>query len=112
MRELVDSVHRYMWDFAEQAGIDIDPVALRRGIQRQLNSACLVLAPAALDRMGPQKLALMIDIAGRYNLTLAELFQESVDDGVQRAHTLANSIYRRKDGIKREKQRPKLRLVQ
>lgn len=113
MRELVDQIHSYMWEFLEQHGIAVeDPSRLRRNIQRQVTSGLTVISPMAMDRMGYKRVARMIDTAGRYNVTLAELLNEALQDGEDRQASLAKSVYLRKEGNAAAKRRSHLRVIQ
>lgn len=113
MRELVDEVHRHVWEFAEQCGIEVkDPTALRRHIQRQISSAMTVISPAEAQRLGYKRLATLIDTADRYNITLGEMLHEMVEDGFNRSAAVAHTLYQRKNGQSRRSRRSHLRLVE
>lgn len=81
MREMVDQIHEYMWAFCEKAQLDIDPVMLKRSIGQQVSGALLVIYPESLKRIGHARLAVMIDVANRYDLTLAEVLNEALIAG-------------------------------
>lgn len=111
MREIVDQVHEYMWAFCQKADLDVDPVMLKRGIARHISGALLVVSPESLKRIGHDKLAVMIDVAGRYELTLAEILNESLLQGADSSATLCREIRSRKESTKRLHRRPRLRIV-
>lgn len=111
MREMVEQVHDYMWKFCQQAQLDIDPVMLKRSIGQQISGALLVVAPQSLQRIGHVKLAVMIDVASRYDVTLAELLNESLVAGSDNSASLCRDIRSRKEGTQRIHSRARLRLV-
>lgn len=111
MQEMVDQVHDYMWQFCQKAQLDIDPVQLKRSIGRQLSGALLVVSPESLKRIGPTRLAVMIDVANRYEVTLAEVLNEAIQTGADNTATLCRDVRSRKEGTKRIKAKSRLRVV-
>ncbi len=110
MRELVDPIHARMWAVAERAALDIDPVALRRAIAQQVSEAQRVASPEALTCIGPARLAVMIDVATRYELSLAELLMEALDAGADNAASLCREAASRRTTTRRRP--PPLTLVE
>jgi hypothetical protein len=111
MREMVEKIHAYMWAFCQKAELDIDPVLLKRSIGQQVSGALTVVAPESLNRLGHVRLAVMIDVANRNEVTLAELLHESLTNGADNSATLARNLRSRKQGTVRLQRRAKLRLV-
>lgn len=111
MQQMVDEVHAIMWDFCQEHDLDVDPVQLKRGIQRHLAGSLQVVSPECLSRLGARKLALMIDTAGRFNVTLAEMFNEALVEGSEKSSTLCQALKSRKVSTQRTHQKPNLSLV-
>lgn len=111
MREMVDKIHDYMWAFCEKAELDVDPVMLKRSIGQQVSGALLVVSPESLKRIGHARLAVMIDVAARYDVTLAEMLNEALQAGADNSATLCRDIKSRKESVKRTKQGPRLRII-
>lgn len=111
MREMVEQIHDYMWEFCKKANLDVDPVMLKRSIGQQVSGALLVVAPESLNRIGHARLAVMIDVANRYEVTLAELLNESLQAGASNSASLARDILSRREGTKRTRARARLRVV-
>lgn len=111
MQQMVEQVHEIMWTFCEEHELDIDPVQLKRSIQRHLSGSLQVVSPECLARLGARRLALMIDTAGRFNVTLAEMFNESLIEGADKSSSLCQAIQGRKESTRRIQQRPALKLV-
>ncbi len=111
MREMVDAIHEYMWQFCKKAQLDVDPVMLKRSIGQQVSGALLVVAPESLKRIGHARLAVMIDVANRYEVTLAELLNESLQAGANNSASLCRDIRSRRSGTQRIKTKARLRLV-
>lgn len=111
MQQMVDEVHAIMWELCQAHELDIDPVQLKRGIQRQVSGALAVVSPEAFQRLGARRLAVMIDTAGRFNVTLAEMLSESILEGSDRSSSLCQTIKGRKQSTERLQRRPHLSLV-
>lgn len=58
-----------------------------------------------------QKAELDIDMASRYEVTLAEILNESIIQGSDNSATLCRDIRSRRSSTARVKRRPKLRVV-
>jgi len=111
VKEIVDKVHDYMWAFCQKAELDVDPIALKRSIGRQISGALLVVSAESLNRIGHARLAVMIDVAARYEVTLAEILNESLIQGADNSATLCRDLKSRKGHTKRIQRRPALRVV-
>lgn len=111
MRELVDSIHRSMLEFAEQAGLEVDSATLRENVRRQLVSADAVVTPGTLERIGCQKLCVLIDSAARYDVTLGEMLDEAITVGCRRSAILARDVRNQKDQASKPSSKPSLKLV-
>lgn len=110
MRELVDPIHARLWAVAERARLDIDPADLRRAIAQQVSGALLVVSPKALRRIGPDRLAVMIDVATRYELRLSDLLMEALHAGADNAASLCREAASRRTATRRRP--PHLTLVE
>lgn len=108
---MVDEIHGMMWELCELHGLDVDPVQLKRGIQRQIAGALSVVSPETLARLGARRVAGMIDTAGRFNVTLAEMFNESLLEGSDKSSSLCQAIKSRKQSTVRVQRKPHLSLV-
>lgn len=111
MREMVDQIHEYMWSFCEKAQLDIDPVMLKRSIGQQVSGALLVISPESLKRIGHARLAVMIDVANRYDLTLAEVLNEALIAGADNSASLCRDVKSRKESTQRIRARSRLTVV-
>lgn len=111
MADIDDKVYRYTLDFVSGSEVEIDPAALQEGIRRHMASARKVVTDATLERIGHTHLALMINTAARFDLTLGETLMESVRLGCQPVATVCSALRSRKDSTKRVKRKPHLRLV-
>lgn len=110
-QKLVDEVHQIMWGFCQEHDLDIDPVQLRRGIQRQISGALSVVSPETFSRIGARRIALMIDTAGRFDVTLAEMLNESIMEGSDKSSSLCQTIKSRKNSTQRVSRKPHLSVV-
>lgn len=111
MQRMVEQVHAIMWEFCTTHSVDVDPVQLKRSVHRHLSGALQVVSPECLDRLGARRLALMINTAGTFNVTLAELFNESLLEGSDKSALLCQVIKSRKSSTQRISARPKLTVV-
>ncbi|USZ49358.1 hypothetical protein [Halomonas sp. DN3] len=111
MQEMVEQIHSSMWSFCQKARIDVDPVMLKRSIGQQVSGALLVVSPEALKRIGHSRLAVMIDVANRHDLSLAELLNEALVAGADDAASVCRSLHTRKEHIQKIKMRSRLTLV-
>lgn len=111
LRELVEKIHTHMLEFARGNNLDVDSGALRDNIRRHLASTTTVVAPESLERVGYRRLAVMIDTAARYELTLGELMAESIDQGCNRSALIARDLRNRRREEEIASSRPKLRIV-
>lgn len=111
MADIDDKVYQYTLNFSQQAGLETDPIALKDGVLRHMASARAVVTTATLERIGHVHLSLMINTAARYGLSLGEVVMEAVRNGSQPVAALCSAISTRKNGVRRPKQKPNLRLV-
>jgi len=111
MQRMVEQVHQIMWDFCVEHDLDVDPVMLKRSVQRQVAGALQVVSPECLSRLGAKRLALMIDTAGRFDVTLAEMLNESLLEGADKSSSLCQAINSRKQSTQRVERKPHLALV-
>lgn len=111
MKEMVEKVHEYMWAFCEKANLDVDPVMLKRSIGQQISGALLVVSPESLKRIGHARLAVMIDVASRYDVTLAEILNEALQAGADNSASLCRDVRSRKENTKRIHSKARLRVV-
>ncbi|MBV2133269.1 hypothetical protein KRX52_10715 [Pseudomonas sp. MAP12] len=111
MADIDDKVYQYTLNFSHEAGLETDPVALKDGVLRHMASARTVVTTATLERIGHVHLSLMINTAARYGLSLGEVVIEAVRNGSQPVAALCSAISSRKNGVRRPKQKPTLRLV-
>lgn len=111
MHEMVEQLHAHLWAFAERAQLDIDPVALKRSIGQQVSGALLVVSPEALERIGHARLAVMLDVATRYELTLAELLMEALDAGADNSASLCRDLKGRQGRTRQGAKAPHLHVI-
>lgn len=111
MQKMVEEVHSIMWDFCQAHSLDVDPVQLKRSIQRHLSGALQVVSPECLSRLGAKRLSLMINTAGSFNVTLAEILNESLLEGSEKSAILCRGINSRKVSTQRSTSRPHLSIV-
>lgn len=111
MRDIDEKVFQYTVEFSRESGLDVDTAALRDGISRHLQAARKVVTNETLERIGYQHLAVMINTAARYKLSLGEVIMEAVRSGVQPVSGLCATVKDRKDGSHRIARRPTLRVV-
>lgn len=111
MQKMAEEVHAIMWDFCQVHSLDVDPVQLKRSIQRHLSGALQVVSPECLSRLGARRLCHMINTAGTFNVTLAEILNESLMDGSEKSATLCQAIKSRKASTQRIASRPHLSVV-
>ncbi|UII71400.1 hypothetical protein LVW35_27865 [Pseudomonas sp. HN11] len=83
MRDIDSKVLRYTIDFSRQAAAEENQAALQANIERHMDAARRVVTNETLERIGHAHLAVMINAAVRYNLSLAEIIMEAVCQGVQ-----------------------------
>lgn len=72
MKDIDDKVFQYTLEFSRDAGMDMDPRALKEGINRHMNSARTVVTNATLERIGHVHLSLIINTAARYDISWAK----------------------------------------
>ncbi|MDG9928773.1 MULTISPECIES: hypothetical protein [unclassified Pseudomonas] len=111
MRDIDSKVFQYTVDFSRQVAADIDLAALQENIVRHLDSARRVVTNETLERIGHIHLAVMINTAARYNLSLAEVMMEAVRQGVQPVSPLCVSVQSAKSSSRRTSKRPTLSIV-
>lgn len=111
LRELVEKIHAHMLEFAQGNNLEVDSGALRDNVRRHIASTTTVVAPESLERIGYRRLAVMIDTAARYELTLGELMAESIDQGCNRSALIARDLRNRKREEELSRSKPKLRVV-
>lgn len=111
MQEMAEEVHAIMWDFCQAHSLDVDPVQLKRSVQRHLSGALQVVSPECLSRLGARRLSHMINTAGSFNVTLAEVLNESLLEGSEKSATLCQVIKSRKVSTQRKTSRPHLSVV-
>lgn len=108
---LEEQIFEYTLNFCRETGADVDPIALRNGIDRHVATARAVVTDASLERIGHQHLAVMINTAARYSLTLGEVINEGLRTGVQPVSILCSSLKSKRDTVTRTRKRPKLQIV-
>lgn len=111
MTDFDSKVYEYTLQFTQESGVDVDPVGLRNGINRHLNSARTVVTHATLERIGYQYIAVMINTAARYDLSLAEVLMASLRDGIQPLSATCATLRREKDATNRVPKKPRLTLI-
>lgn len=111
MKDFDDKVYQYTLGFSKEVGADVDPIALKNGIEQHLITARAVVTDATLERIGFQHIAVMINTAARYDLTLGEALMEAVRNGSQPVSAVCSAVKDRKSGSKRISKRPALTLV-
>lgn len=111
MQAMVEEVHAIMWEFCQLHSLDIDPVQLKRSVRQHLHGALSVVSPECLKRLGARRLALLINTAGTFDVTLAELFNETLMDGSEKSATFCQAIKSRKESTQRINAKPRLSLV-
>jgi hypothetical protein len=111
MSDIDGKVFQYTLEFSREAGMDTDPLALKEGIYRHMNSARAVVTDATLERIGHVHLSLIINTAARYDITLGEALMESVRQGSQPASAICAAVVSQKTPTRRISSKPKLRLV-
>lgn len=111
MQKMVEEVHAIMWDFCQIHSLDVDPVQLKRSIQQHINGALQVVAPECLSRLGARRLSLMINTAGNFNVTLAEILNEALIEGSEKSAILCQVVKSRKASTQRISVKPNLSIV-
>lgn len=111
MRDIDSKVFQYTVDFSRQTAAEVDLVALQDSIERHLESARKVVTNETLERIGHVHLAVMINTAARYNLSLAEIMMEAVRQGVQPVAPLCAAVETAKASSRRTSAKPRLRVI-
>lgn len=111
MRDIDEKVYQYTVEFTQEIGKDVDLAALRDGTFRHLQAARKVVTNETLERIGYQHLAVMINTAARYKLSLGEVIMEAIRGGVLPVSGLCATVKSRKEGSQRVPRKPNLRLV-
>lgn len=111
MSDFDDKVIEHTLQFTLNTGVDVDPVGLRNGLTRHLNSARTVVTHATLERIGYQYISVMINTAARYDLSLGELLMASIREGIQPISNTCATLRREKDATNRVPKKPRLTLV-
>lgn len=111
MHDIDSKVYQYTLDFSRQAAADVDPAALKDSIDRHMAAARKVVTNATLERIGHVHLAVMINTAARYNLSLAEVMMEAIRQGVQPVAPLCVAVETAKSSSRRTTVKPRLRVV-
>lgn len=111
MKDFDEKVYQYTMEFTRDVGADVDPVALKNGILQHLASARSIVTDGTLERIGFQHVAVMINTAARYGLTLGEVMMEAVRNGAQPVSSLCSTLSSRKESTSRISKKPALRLV-
>jgi hypothetical protein len=111
MNDIDHKVVQYTLDFSKELGLDIDPSAITDSIVRHLSSARKVVTNETLERIGHQHLAVMINTAARYDLSLAEVMNMAVKQGVQPVSSLCKQVRETKEATKRISRKPSLTLI-
>ncbi|MDH1147203.1 hypothetical protein N5C60_21630 [Pseudomonas mosselii] len=103
-------VFRYTIQFKRDLTPDFDRAALLSGIKRQLEAARQVVTEETLERIGHAQLAVMINTAARFNLSLDDLMMEAFHRGVHPMAPLCADVAAAKSG-RRSALRPRLQVV-
>lgn len=111
MYDIDEKVFSYTADFSKEVEVDVNMEDLRNGVMQHMASARTVVSNRTLERIGYQHLAVMINTAARYDLTLAEVLAEAINAGVQPVSSLCQTVSSRKKGATRKSKRPTLRIV-
>lgn len=91
MRDIDSKVYQYTLEFSRTVAAEVVPAALQDSIERHLESARKVVTNDTLERIGHVHIAVMINTAARYNLSLGEVMMEAVRHGVQPVAPLLRS---------------------
>lgn len=111
MRDIDSKVLQYTLEFSRQVAAEVDPAALQDSIERHMDSARRVVTNDTLERVGHVHLAVMINTAARYNLSLGEVMMEAVRKGVQPVSPLCVAVEASKSSTRRTSRRPTLTVV-
>lgn len=111
MRDIDSKVFQYTMDFSRQAAAEVDQVALQDSIERHMDAARRVVTNETLERIGHVHLAVMINTAARYNLSLAEVMMEAIRQGVQPVAPLCVAVETAKSSSRRTSAKPRLKIV-
>lgn len=111
MNDIDDKVFQYTLDFSRSCDLQVDETALMDSICRHMQSARAVVTDATLARIGHVHLAVMINTAARYNLSLGEVMMEAVRQGVQPVAPLCVAVESKKTSAQRISRTPILRVV-
>ena len=111
MRDIDSKVYQYTLEFSRTVAAEVDPSALQDSIERHLESARKVVTNSTLERIGHVHLAVMINTAARYNLSLGEVMMEAVRHGVQPVAPLCVAVETAKTSSRRTSRKPQLKLV-
>lgn len=111
MKDIDQKVVQYTLEFSSELGLDIDQTALTNAIVGHLASARKVVTNETLERIGHQHLAVMINTAARYNITLAEVMNEAVKQGVQPVSAVCRQVRDGKTLTRRVSRKPSLTLI-
>ena len=96
MKDFDSKVYQYTVDFALSVRADVDQSTLRENIRRHLQSARQVVTDSTLERLGHQHIAVMINTAARYNLSLGQVMMEAVATGAMPVSNLCGSLKKRR----------------
>lgn len=108
---LDDRVYEYTADFCKRTDAEVDLVALRNGIKRHLDAARQVVTNETLERLGHQHLAVMINTAARYSLSLGEVMMEGVREGTKTTGILCDLVNAKAVRAVKIPMKPRLRIV-
>lgn len=111
MLDIDSKGYQYTADFSRDAGVEVDLGALQTAITMHLDAARRVVTNDTLERIGHVHLAVMINTAARYGLSLGEVMMEAVRQGVQPVSPLCTAVKAAKSGATRKSKKPSLRVV-
>lgn len=103
MKDFDEKMYNHTFEFALRHQVDVDSLRLKESIRRHLCSARQVVTDATLERLGYQHVAVMINTAAQYNLSLGQVLMEAVATGAMPVSNLCSTLRKRKT--------PNLRVV-
>ncbi len=109
--DLDEAVFQYTEEFSRQAGLELDPAELREGICRHMASARAVVTDRTLKKICHLQLALMINTAARFGVSLGEVLMEALRLGSRPVAEVCNTLANRKTSARPAPRKPNLRLV-
>ncbi|MEI4519242.1 hypothetical protein [Pseudomonas sp. CCNWLW23] len=110
MHDFDHKVFRYTIQFSRDLTPDVDRAALLSGIKRQLDAARQVVTEETLERIGHAQLAVMINTASRFNLSLDDVMMEAFHRGMHPMPPLCTDVAAAKSG-RSPALKPRLQIV-